>query len=79
VAIHLVSFGSDDFTGNRDIRSGKPDAVEFQLEVALTNEVPGLLVRSRFLPDSFPGKNTLSKLPEAVQVADYRITNIGGG
>ena len=80
VAIHFVSFGSDDFTGNRDIRSGETDAVEFQLEVALTNEMPGLLVRlqvsSQIAP---PGKNTLPKFPEAAQVADYGVANIGGG
>jgi hypothetical protein len=43
--IHFVSPGSDDFTGNGDIRTGETEAVELQLEIALADEMSGLFVR----------------------------------
>jgi len=45
VTIHFVSLGSDDFARNRNIRISESDAVEFQLQIALADEVSGLLVR----------------------------------
>src|SRR5260370_40009107 len=62
--IHFVSPGSDDFTGNGDIRTGETEAVELQLEIALADERSGVLVH---LPVSSavasPGENILSEFP----------------
>src|SRR6266853_1188300 len=78
VTIHFVSLGSDHFAGNGDIRSGEADAVELQLQIALTDEVSGLLVRLQVSSEvASPRKNILSEFPEAAQVADHRVTNIG--
>src|SRR5258708_14793472 len=77
-AIHFVSLGSDQFTGNGDIRTGETDAVEFQLHIALADEGSGLLVRLQASSEvASPGKNTLSEFPEAVHVADHRAATIG--
>jgi hypothetical protein len=78
--IHFVSPGSDDFTGNGDIRTGETDAVELQLEIALADEMSGLFVRLQVSSEvASPGENILSEFPEAVQVADHRVTDIGCG
>jgi hypothetical protein len=80
VTIHFVTLGGDDFAGNGNIRIGESDAVEFQLEIAFTNKVSGLLVRLKVSSQvASPGKNILSKFPEAAQVADHRVTNFGSG
>jgi hypothetical protein len=80
VTIDFVSLGSDDFAGNGDIRIGETNAVEFQLEIALTDEVSGFFVRLEMASEvASPRKNILSEFPEAVQVADHRVANIGSG
>jgi hypothetical protein len=80
VTTHFVSLGSDDFAGNGDIGTRESDAVEFQLEIAFTNEVSGLPVRLEVSSQvASPGKNILPEFPEAAQVADHRVTNICSG
>src|SRR5260370_4816058 len=80
VPVHFVSLGSDYFAGYRDIRSRETDAVELQLEIALTDEAPGLLVRLQMSSEvTSPGKNTLSEFPEAIQMANHAAAYLGSG
>jgi len=64
-------------TGKSEL--AETDAVKFQLEIALTDEVSGLLVRLEVPPEgSFPpGKSILFEFPEIIQMADNRVAYIG--
>src|SRR4029077_6950462 len=78
--VDLVATGLDHFGGDGQVACGQDDAVKGEFQVALANEVAGLLVGFQVSTQhAAPGKDGVAELLHGSELTKDRITNCGSG